>query len=443
MLLGWTRAEEADCSVGRFTELNVSTPSVILREYLGIFPYSPPYLAKEMESLHGAVFGHVELSQTLDNIGGGENVPLKDLARGLDPECSKQLRIHKHHSLRLLSPRSLLHGPASVSGDMKLQIDGGSGRRALSVADYVAKINLEAPGLVVSPADEVNMENTGKNRSGRALERTDQLFDEFHDLMQQKAQKENGDVFLFKTVVASTKPGALEAQLQSGDDSDKGKYHGVAAGCTNLGESDEAFQNHIGSIRAMLPRKPLLVQACNSLSRVLQALEKGADLVSTDLPSLLTKKGHAIALNWAALERQADPHASDNGEHSAKRQKIASSKSQTMAGEERGAQGRLPAVMDLWEEGYMRDRTPLLEGCECHACAHHTRAYIHHLLKSKELLADVLLHAHNQHQVLILFRRARACLDRSEAKSGLHGTHDHSEAFHKWIETIKATYIID
>ena len=73
----------------------------------------------------------------------------------------------------------------------------------------------------------------------------------------------------------------------------------------------------------------------------------------------------------------------------------------------------------------------------------HTRAYIHHLLKSKELLADVLLHAHNQHQVLILFRRARACLDRSEAKSGLRGTHDHSEAFHKWIETIKATYIID
>lgn len=46
-------------------------------------------------------------------------------------------------------------------------------------------------------------------------------------------------------------------------------------------------------------------------------------------------------------------------------------------------------------------------GCQCHACKHHTRAYIHHLLIAKEMLAEVLLYHHNQHQVMELFREAR------------------------------------
>lgn len=446
MPLGWTRHEgDADCSAGRFAELDVSTPAVILREYLGMLPYSPPYLAQEMESMHGAVLGHVELSQAMDTIGGREDIPLKDLVQGLDPDSSKQLRIHKNQNLRLLSPRSLLHGPASVTGDMKLQIDGGSGRRALSVAEYVSKSKLEALELVVSPADEVNMESTGKNRSGRALERTDKFFGDFYDLMQASAKgdEESRDAFLFKTVVASTKPGALEAQLQAGDQSDKDRYHGVAAGSTNLGESDKAFGSHIGSIRAMLPRKALLVQACNSLGRILLSLEKGADLISSDLPSLLTKKGHALALDWTSISQQARSTVPEDGEPSAKRQKTASLDEATGPTEEARAVELSPAVMDLWDERYLRDKSPLMDGCECHACVHHTRAYIHHLLKSKELLAEVLLHAHNQHQLLILFQQARLHLDHSKAGSGHLATQRTSEIFHKWIAAIRNAYIID
>lgn len=41
---------------------------------------------------------------------------------------------------------------------------------------------------------------------------------------------------------------------------------------------------------------------------------------------------------------------------------------------------------------------------------HHTRAYIHHLLVAHELLGEVLLYRHNQHQVLLLFSRAREVL---------------------------------
>ena len=38
----------------------------------------------------------------------------------------------------------------------------------------------------------------------------------------------------------------------------------------------------------------------------------------------------------------------------------------------------------------------------------HSRAYIHHLFEARELLGQVLLYCHNQHQLVRLFDQARA-----------------------------------
>ena len=48
-----------------------------------------------------------------------------------------------------------------------------------------------------------------------------------------------------------------------------------------------------------------------------------------------------------------------------------------------------------------------VSGCGCHACMYYSRAYIHHLLLSKEMLAEVLLYNHNQYQVVELFQIAK------------------------------------
>ena len=40
---------------------------------------------------------------------------------------------------------------------------------------------------------------------------------------------------------------------------------------------------------------------------------------------------------------------------------------------------------------YAADFSPVLRGCECYCCLHHTRAYIHHLLCTREILARTLL----------------------------------------------------
>lgn len=64
-------------------------------------------------------------------------------------------------------------------------------------------------------------------------------------------------------------------------------------------------------------------------------------------------------------------------------------------------------TMDLWNPVFERDPRPLVENCQCIACQRHTRAYIHHLLKSRELLAEVLLYQHNQWQLLATFKEIR------------------------------------
>ncbi len=44
---------------------------------------------------------------------------------------------------------------------------------------------------------------------------------------------------------------------------------------------------------------------------------------------------------------------------------------------------------------HQRDSTPLESGCQCYACRHFSRAYLHHLFMAKEMLGPILLSLHN------------------------------------------------
>ena len=51
--------------------------------------------------------------------------------------------------------------------------------------------------------------------------------------------------------------------------------------------------------------------------------------------------------------------------------------------------------INLFNNKYMLDEKPIEEGCKCPACNHFSRAYIRHLLKSKEMLGMRLCVLHN------------------------------------------------
>ncbi len=59
---------------------------------------------------------------------------------------------------------------------------------------------------------------------------------------------------------------------------------------------------------------------------------------------------------------------------------------------------------------YQTDFGPLDEGCECPVCKVHTRAYVHHLFRTKEMLGGILASMHNLYFLTNLVQQIRASI---------------------------------
>jgi queuine tRNA-ribosyltransferase len=63
---------------------------------------------------------------------------------------------------------------------------------------------------------------------------------------------------------------------------------------------------------------------------------------------------------------------------------------------------------------YKEDTKPLDETCTCYACRNFSRAYLHHLHRSNEILGARLNTIHNLHYYLQLMRNMRDAIDAGE-----------------------------
>ena len=66
--------------------------------------------------------------------------------------------------------------------------------------------------------------------------------------------------------------------------------------------------------------------------------------------------------------------------------------------------------MNLRNARHADDPRPLDETCPCPACANYSRAYLHHLVKSEEILAATLLSWHNIQYYQSLMAAMRAAI---------------------------------
>ena len=64
-------------------------------------------------------------------------------------------------------------------------------------------------------------------------------------------------------------------------------------------------------------------------------------------------------------------------------------------------------VIDLTKGEFEFDKGPIWKGCQCYSCQNHTRAYVYHLIKSKEMTANVLLTIHNLHSFESFFKNVK------------------------------------
>ena len=68
---------------------------------------------------------------------------------------------------------------------------------------------------------------------------------------------------------------------------------------------------------------------------------------------------------------------------------------------------KLPLGLDLWSPSYAVDFSSLQKDCLCYTCTNHHRAFLHHLLKAKEMLSWVLLQLHNYRSMDKFFTAVR------------------------------------
>ena len=131
---------------------------------------------------------------------------------------------------------------------------------------------------------------------------------------------------------------------------------GIAVGGVSVGEPTEEMHRIVRQLGPLLPDdKPHYLMGVGTLREMAVAVANGFDVFDCVLPTRLGRHGAALV------------------------------------GGER---------WNLKNARFRHDHTPLDPSCPCPACSQHSRAYLHHLIKSEEMLGKILLSLHNITQLL-------------------------------------------
>jgi tRNA-guanine family transglycosylase len=140
-------------------------------------------------------------------------------------------------------------------------------------------------------------------------------------------------------------------------------------------ERIELLQKVLNSIS---PKPRLSILAASNLAQILDAARNNVCTIGSSLPVTWARSYKAMNLRFCSHTGSKEGQSIDSTE----------------------------GYIDLSNEKYCRDASPILPGCSCLSCRDnkYTRSYVHHLIKANELLAQILLFGHNLHQTLVLFR---------------------------------------
>lgn len=142
---------------------------------------------------------------------------------------------------------------------------------------------------------------------------------------------------------------------------------GYAIGGLAVGETHEEMYRIIEAVEEYLPEnKPRYLMGVGLPRNILEGVSRGVDFFDCVLPARNGRHGHVF----------------------------------TRYGK-----------INLRNEKYELDSSPIDEGCNCPACKHYTRAYIRHLFKAKEMLAMRLCVLHNLYFYNKLMEDIRNALD--------------------------------
>ncbi len=151
---------------------------------------------------------------------------------------------------------------------------------------------------------------------------------------------------------------------------------GYAIGGLAVGEPKEEMYQIISAVEPFMPKNKIrYLMGVGTPGNILEAVWRGVDLFDCVMPSRNARHGHLF----------------------------------TMEG-----------VINMNNAKYELDEQPIDPTCDCPTCQKHSRAYIHHLFKSREMLAMRLCVMHNLHFYNTLLQRIRDELDAGTFSSFYH-----------------------
>ncbi|XP_034195462.1 queuine tRNA-ribosyltransferase accessory subunit 2 isoform X3 [Osmia lignaria lignaria] len=249
-----------------------------------------------------------------------------------------------------------------------------NGKHMLTPSKYMDIIEAFKPDLYVAFHDGDTNINSSKRRVSKAVHRSMVFFE-------QCMLRHSTSIVLKSSEMLGAIEGGydIEARTVSANFlKDKPVLGYIIDGLHNNGPDVTNIQTDqikkvVSHVINLLPPEKLKVSVggWNPLT-VLDLVELGVDVFDTSYPYIATQ-------NAEALTFLCDHDVCNNMEH----------------------------VMSFKEDRYKEDFSPICSHCECVACKNHTRAYLHHLCNTREMLSMVLLMIHNVHQYLEFFKIIR------------------------------------
>lgn len=142
---------------------------------------------------------------------------------------------------------------------------------------------------------------------------------------------------------------------------------GYAIGGLAVGEPKEDMYRIISAVEPFMPKdKPRYLMGVGTPGNILEAVKRGVDLFDCVMPSRNARHGHLFT---------------DSG------------------------------IINMNNKKYENDLLPIDPECDCPVCKNFSRAYIHHLIKAKEMLAARLCVMHNLYFYNSLMEKIRNALD--------------------------------
>jgi queuine tRNA-ribosyltransferase len=142
---------------------------------------------------------------------------------------------------------------------------------------------------------------------------------------------------------------------------------GYAVGGVSVGEPEPEMLKQVGATTPHMPAdKPRYTMGLGTPPQILKMVALGVDMFDCVLPSRVARNGLVFTPD---------------------------------------------GPINLRNERFRTDATPIVEGLDNYTCQHFTRAYLRHLVLAEEMLAGTLLTLHNLHFYLDLMAQARAHLE--------------------------------